>query len=172
MISDLNGSLWFCKQRNLFHIVQGSCETNPRVRFPCMVPLLVKNIVLLEKVQRRASRLTLGQRRGEMSYEDRCKLLRWSQLTDRRLYFSLIECYKLAFGLNSLSFRDFVEFASKRTRSNHNYKLQVKSANCDCYKYSFFVKIIHEWNDLPANVVEVGNLRRFKIALKPYMCIS
>ena len=30
----------FCKQRNLFHIVQGSRETNPRVRFPCMVPLL------------------------------------------------------------------------------------------------------------------------------------
>ena len=49
---------------------------------------LVKNIVLLEKVQRRASRLALGQRRGEMSYEDRCEMLRWSQLTDRRLYFS------------------------------------------------------------------------------------
>ena len=76
-----------------------------------------------------------------MSYEDRCKLLRWSQLTDRRLYFSLIECYKLVFGLNSLSFRDFFELALKRTRSNHNYKLQVKSANCNCYKYSFFVKI-------------------------------
>ena len=44
--------------------------------------------------------------------------------------------------------------------------LQVKSANCNCYKYSFFVTIIREWNDLPANVVEVGNLRRFKIALK------
>ena len=139
---------------------------------PAWCPYLVKNIVLLEKVQRRASRLALGQRRGEMSYEDRCKLLRWSQLTDRRLYFSLIECYKLVFGLNSLCFRDFFEFASKRTRSNHNYKLQVKSANCNCYKYSFFVKIIREWNDLPANVVEVGNLRRFKIALKSYMCIS
>ena len=35
-----------------------------------------------------------------------------------------------------------------------------------------FVKIIREWNDLPANVVEVGNLRRFKIALKSYMCVS
>ena len=34
-----------------------------------------------------------------MSYEDPCKLLRWSQLTDRRLYFSLIECDKLVFGL-------------------------------------------------------------------------
>ena len=139
---------------------------------PAWCPYLVKNIVLLEKVQRRASRLALGQRRGEMSYEDRCKLLCWSHLTDRRLYFSLIECYKFVFGLNSLSFRDFFEFASRRTRSNHNYKLQVKSANCNCYKYSFFVKIIREWNDLPANVVEVGNLRRFKIALKSYMCIS
>jgi len=54
---------------------------------PAWCPYLVKNIVLLEKVQRRASGLALGQRRGEMSYEDRRKLLRWSQLTDRRLYF-------------------------------------------------------------------------------------
>ena len=37
---------------------------------------------------------------------------------------------------------------------------------------SFFVKIIREWNDLPANVVEIGNLRCFKIALKSYMRIS
>ena len=108
---------------------------------PVWCPYLVKNIVLLEKVQRRASRLALGQRRGEMSYEDRCEMLRWSQLTDRRLYFSLIECYKLVFGLNSLCFSDFFEFASKRNRSNHNYKLQVKSANCNCNKYSFFVPL-------------------------------
>ena len=75
---------------------------------PVWCPYLVKNIVLLEKVQRRASRLALGQRRGEMSYEDRCEMLRWSQLTHRRLYFSLIECYKLEFGLNSpLFFRFF-----------------------------------------------------------------
>ena len=102
-------------------------------------------------------------------YKGICEMLRWS---DRRLYFSLIKCYKLVFGLNSLCFSDFFEFASKRTRSNHNYKLQVKSANCNCYKYSFFVKIIREWNDLPANVVEIGNLIRFKIALKSYVRIS
>ena len=139
---------------------------------PVWCPYLVKNIVLLEKVQRRASRLALGQRRGEMSYEDRYEMLRWLQLTDRRLYSSLIECYKLVFTLNSLCFSDFFEFASKCTRSNHNYKLQVKSAKCNCYKYSFFVKIIREWNDLPTKVVEIGNLRRYKIALKSYMHIS
>ena len=58
------------------------------------------------------------------------------------------------------------------SRVNHNRKLQVKSGNCNYYKYSFFVKIIPEWNDLPANVVEIGNLRRFKIALKSCMRIS
>ena len=82
-------------------------------------PYLVKNIVLLEKVQRRASRLALGYRRGEMSYEDRCEMLRWSQLTHRRLYFSLIECYKLEFGLNSpLFFRFFlVRFKTYQVQS-------------------------------------------------------
>ena len=124
---------------------------------PVWCPYLVKNIVPLEKVQRRASRLALDQRRGEMSYEDRCKMLQWLQLTDRRLYFSLIECYKLVFRLNSVCFPDFFEFALKHTRSNHNYKLQVKLAKCNCYKYSFFDKIIREWNDLPENVVEIGN---------------
>ena len=49
---------------------------------------------------------------------------------------------------------------------------KVKLANCNCYKYSFFVRIIREWNDLPSNVVEIGNLKRFKIALKSYMRIS
>ena len=32
--------------------------------------------------------------------------------------------------------------------------------------------MLREWNDLPTNVVEIGNLRRFKIALKSCMRIS
>ena len=62
---------------------------------PVWCPYLAKNIVLLENVQRRASRLALGQRRGEMSYEDRCEMLRWSQLTDRRLYFLWLNAINL-----------------------------------------------------------------------------
>ena len=36
---------------------------------PVWSPDLIKDIVALEKVQRRASRLALRQKRGEMSYE-------------------------------------------------------------------------------------------------------
>lgn len=54
----------------------------------------VKDINALENVQRRASRLVLNQRKGDMSYEDRFKLLKWPTLSDRRTLISLIECYK------------------------------------------------------------------------------
>ena len=42
---------------------------------PVWCPYLVKDIHTLENVQRRASRLALNQRKGDMSFEDQCKLL-------------------------------------------------------------------------------------------------
>ena len=41
---------------------------------PVWCPFLVKDIVSLEKVQRRALRLALGQKRGEMDYEKHCSI--------------------------------------------------------------------------------------------------
>ena len=78
----------------------------------------------LGKVQRRASRLALSQKRGETCYEHRCSLLKWQTLKKRREFLSLVQCYKIVFGIDHLSFPDFFEFAkSTRTRANHNYKL-------------------------------------------------
>ena len=68
---------------------------------PVWCPYLVKDIHALENIQRRASRLALNQGKGDMSYEDRCKLLKWPTLSDRRTFVSLIECYKIW----SLSFK-------------------------------------------------------------------
>ena len=45
---------------------------------PVWCPFLVKAIVLLEKVQGRASTLDLDQKRGEKEYEERCAILKWS----------------------------------------------------------------------------------------------
>ena len=39
-------------------------------------PYLVKDVFALEIVQRRASRLALGQKRGEMEYEERFRKLK------------------------------------------------------------------------------------------------
>ena len=94
---------------------------------PVWCPYLVKDIRALESIQRRASRLALNQHKGEMPYVDRCKLLKWPLLSDRRNYLSLIECYKFVFGYHHLNFYDFIECSKGgSTRANHPFK----SSNC------------------------------------------
>ena len=55
---------------------------------PVGCPYLVKDIRALESIQKRASRLALYQHKGEMPYDDRCKLLKGSSLPDHRNYLS------------------------------------------------------------------------------------
>ena len=116
---------------------------------PVWSPYLVKDKLAIESIQRRASRIVLGQKRREMSYEDRCELPGWSTLERRREYFSLVECYKTVFELNGLECRDYFEFCNNNTRSNNPFKIRMKSAKVNAFKHSFFVRIIKEWNNLP-----------------------
>ena len=125
---------------------------------PVWCPYLVKDIHTLENVQRIASRLALNQRKGDMSYEDRCKLLKWPTLSDRRTFLSLVEFYKIIFFFRS-------------TRGNHQYKLYVKPARLNCYKHSVFVRIVKLWNELPGDIVEADSFQHFKSKLKLYLTI-
>ena len=44
-----------------------------------------------------------------MEYEDRLRKLKWPTLETRRLFLSLVECYKIVFGMNKLNFDDLFE---------------------------------------------------------------
>ena len=99
------------KANKVLGIIRRSLGNDNRYAFSCLFKSLVrpileyavpvwspyqkKDIESLEKVQRRASRLALKQKRGEMSYEDRCRLLNWQTLEKRREFLSLIQCYKM-----------------------------------------------------------------------------
>ena len=113
---------------------------------------LQKDIAALEIVQRRGFRFALGTNADRMSYEDRVKRLKWPTLEKRRTFSSLTECYKTVNGLNGISPLDFFNFADKyRTlRSNHRCKLKTIPAQLNCYKHSFFIRILHSWNNLSA----------------------
>ena len=125
-------------------------------------PHLVKDINALESVQRRASLIVLNQKRAEMSYQDRCKLLQWNTPEERREYFSHIECYKTVFDLNGINFNEVFECKkSKKTRANHSYNsLYTKLSRINCYKHSFFVRIVSAWNSLPKYVVHAWHFAR------------
>ena len=137
---------------------------------PVWNPYLVKDIHAIENVQRRASRLALRQERGDMSYEERCNILNWPLLSSRRTYFSLVECYKIVFGLSHLDFQEFFEFAKVHsTRANHSYKLFLKSSKINCFKHSFFIRVVSDWNSLSKDIVEAGTLELFKSRLKSFL---
>ena len=108
-----------------------------------------------------------------MSYEDRCKLLNWPTLSIRRDYLSLIECYKIVFGLSeNINFNDYFEFSKlSSTRSNHRFKLYVKTARVNCFKYSFFIRIVKLWNSLPTETVEAADIGAFKRNLRLHLGI-
>ena len=118
------------KNKDIFSILYKTL-VRPILEYACPVwsPHLAKDIHEIEKVQRRASRIALDQRRQEMAYEERCKILK---------ILSLVECYKIVFNLNGLKFNDYFELCrNTKSRSNHPYKLQTKLAKLNCYKNSF-----------------------------------
>ena len=74
-----------------------------------------------------------------MEYEERIKILNWPNL----------ECYKIIFGINNLKFSYFFELTlDKWTRANHSFKLSLKNARVNTYKYSFFIRTVKEWRNI------------------------
>ena len=131
-------------------------------------PYLVKDVKILEGVQKRPLRIALNQNRGEMPYGRRCELLKWDTLEKRGEYYSLIECYKTVFGLNGIPLDEFEVFEFRhirKTRCNHKYALYSTLPRVNCFQHSFFVRIINSWNSL----VEADRLSLFKSRLREYM---
>ena len=138
---------------------------------PVWCPHLKKDLNTLEKVQRRASKCALGNIGQDMPYEERLKLLKWPSLEQRRLFSSLIECYKTINRLNGLDLSAFFTFAHdfRPLRANHRFKLKLTSATLNSFKHSFFIRIIDKWNNLPKEVAEAENLNIFKNRLRRYL---
>ena len=122
-------------------------------------PHYQKDIVMLEKVQRRATRLVSGLRR--LDYESRLKELNMYSLERRYKRGDMIEVYKIFTGLDDLKLEEFFELDTDGRRG-HSRKLKVKSARLDIRKYSFSVRVVALWNSLSEETVCSESLGSFK----------
>ena len=93
---------------------------------PAWSPHPAKDIHEIGKVQRRASRITLGQRRQKMAYENRSKILQWNSLERRREFLSLVECYKVVLNLNGLNFSEYFELCRSTLRRDPTINIRYK----------------------------------------------
>ena len=81
-------------------------------------------------------------------YEDRIKLLCWPTLEERRTFLSLVECYKTIHRLNGLDPTNYFDFPNinYNLRRNHSLALTIPFARIDILKYSFFTRVVKDWN--------------------------
>uniref|UniRef100_A0A8C5LPG2 Reverse transcriptase domain-containing protein n=1 Tax=Leptobrachium leishanense TaxID=445787 RepID=A0A8C5LPG2_9ANUR len=130
-------------------------------------PVLKKDIISLEKVQRRATKLIRGME--GLSYEERLTSLNLFSLEKRRLRGDLITLYKYIRGhYQPLSDNLFTNRTIHRTRG-HPFRLEERKFSLKHRKGYFTVRTIKLWNSLPVEVVGSESVQTFKKRLDDFL---
>lgn len=130
-------------------------------------PYLRKDIDMLERVQRRATRMISGFE-GK-SYEERLKDLGMFSVERRFLRGDMIQVYKIFTSIDNIEVNKFFIIDSRRETRGHSKKIIKKACHLDIRKHSFSNRVVNFWNGLPREVVECNTLTAFKTGLDRYM---
>ncbi|GAB0204722.1 triadin [Grus japonensis] len=126
-------------------------------------PQYRRDMELLERVQRRATKLIRGLE--HLCYEDRLRQLRLFSLEKRRLWRDLIVAYQFLKGAYRKDGEGlFIRECSDRTRVN-GFKLKEDQFRLDVRKKFFTARVVRHWNRLPREAVDAPSLEVFKARL-------
>ena len=130
-------------------------------------PYLRKDIDMLERVQRRATRMVSGFE-GK-SYEERLRELGMFSVERRFLRGDMIQVYKIFTSIDNIETNKFFIIDHGQETRGHNKKIRKKACRLDIRKHSFSNRVVNFWNSLPQEVVESDSLATFKKGLDRYM---
>jgi hypothetical protein len=133
------------------HLEYGLAVWSPHTR---------RDIAKLESVQRSATKQVNGLK--NLSYPDRLRRLKLPSLKYRRCRGDMIEVYKIVHEIYDPECSPSLPRAGRGERP-HNLKLFKQQVhNLDLRKYSFAIRVVDTWNNLPATVVCAPSLNAFK----------
>ena len=116
-------------------------------------------------LQRRAARVMTFSNFDEHS-EELFKDLNWMTIEKRIKFHSILYIYKSLNGLNSNNSNKFFEFTSHYSRrTSDRLKLKVPNIKLNFLANTLFFKGIKAYNELPFNLRNLQNFRKFKTEL-------
>ncbi|BHF68838.1 hypothetical protein SprV_0301187900 [Sparganum proliferum] len=130
-------------------------------------PWTAKDYTVLEKVQRRATKMTQGL--GALPYETRLSTLNLFPLSYRQLSGDLILTFRITNGLDCcLDPTDYFTQANTPTLRGHPLKLRAGKARINGRKFFFSHRVALAWNALPTDVATSSCVNSFKHRLDAY----
>lgn len=124
-------------------------------------PWLRKDIDVLEKVQRRATRMVTGMKK--LNYNQRLKRLNLTTLEERRHRGDLIQTYKLLNHKDNIDYQQFFQMEqSKYGLRGHESKLFVPGIRTNTRKNFFSYRVLSAWNRLSQETVDADTVNCFK----------
>ena len=127
-------------------------------------PHLKRQSNMVERVQRRATRLIKGLR--GMTYEKRLRAMDLPSLKFRRLRGDLIQTYKIFNGIDKISLDTFFSSPCYTNTRNSTNKIFIKHCRTNTRKYFFSNRVAPFWNKLPTSVKTAKNINTFKNLLE------
>ena len=129
-------------------------------------PYLIKDINILEAIQRRAARFVIQDYSRFTSVSSLLKDLDWAPLKDRRRDIRLAMLFKIVKCNMPVQTDAVLLPADARTRSHHSFKFKHIQSHTAQYKHSFFVRTVPEWNSLPEACVNADTVTAFQAQLR------
>lgn len=127
-------------------------------------PYTIKNINLLESVQKRAARFVKHTYSQYSSASKIVQDLGWETLECRRRIARLSNFYK-AFHLISPISLSHLNHPSRGLRYAFDTSFKTLQTSTDVYKYSFIPRTINDWNALPPSLHRAPSMNSFRDSL-------
>jgi len=124
-------------------------------------PMYKKYIDLLERVQRRATRMVPGL--GNLSYEEALEAINLPSVAYRRLREDAIEVYKYLKRIYKVDSSSMLPLAGLKTFETRGHRLKRQKRYCGTTlsENLFSFRIVNMWNGLPDDVVLSPTLDSF-----------